>query len=86
MPRKNGDLEFRRAHPKAPLGHVGILTTLDEIFTNISACWFLADFLISLKIITDQNPEVNSENEPLPDKFPLPSKLTQLPHEVQTNE
>ncbi len=80
-PHETGKLEWRRASPNAQLGHTGSLADLDDLIEVLDNIAQLSQFIIEITCyyFDRQN---NKEPQPLPDTFPLPKMLTQLPAET----
>lgn len=81
VPRANEKIEFRRAHPKSPMGHVGSLTSIEEIYQNIAATLALSQALTFVWIKTAPDKNINKRGQKWPKTMPIPKNFEQLPLE-----
>ena len=80
-PHESGKPEWRRASGKAPLGHIGTLADENDLKVMLSEIVNLSSFLLSL-VVREMGKKHDAALSPMPDKFALPRKLTQLPPEA----
>lgn len=83
-PHESGKLEWRRTSSTAPMGHVGSLVGSDDMMANLNAIAALGFFTLALSLRKFAKRK-RQPVPPLPERFPVPDKLTQLPPDVPTN-
>lgn len=85
IPHESGKLEWRRTSSSSPTGHTGSLAGLNDINDVLNYIAKLSLFLTAI-VVHKIAIENGHAPMPLPEIFPLPNKLSQVPLEVPKGE
>ncbi|HZT89247.1 MAG TPA: hypothetical protein VFA12_14835 [Stellaceae bacterium] len=81
---KDGKPQWRRATGKGPKGHVTVEANLRDLERIISEVCRLAIFSVELVPFLQSEPRI--PNPKLPEQFPMPERLRDLPPDLERDE